>query len=44
MPAADTNAAVNWQDFGTSRWQLAIENYTNVPWRWKGPVQGPQQS
>ena len=25
MPAADTNAAVNWQDFGTSRWQLALK-------------------
>jgi hypothetical protein len=22
MPAADTSAAVNWQDYGTSRWQL----------------------
>jgi hypothetical protein len=21
-PAADANAAVNWQDIGTSRWQL----------------------
>jgi hypothetical protein len=23
--AASTNAAVNWRDYGTSRWQLAVE-------------------
>jgi hypothetical protein len=31
-------AAFNWQDFGTSRWQLMIELYINFPWLCnKGP-------
>jgi hypothetical protein len=25
------------KDFGTSRWQLAIESYTNFACSWKGP-------
>jgi len=24
-PAAGTNAAVNWQDYGRSRWQLSYQ-------------------
>jgi hypothetical protein len=36
MPADGTIAAVNSQDFGTSRWQLVIERYTNFPCIRKG--------
>jgi hypothetical protein len=28
-PAAGISAAGNWQDFGTSRWQLSKSAYTN---------------
>jgi len=35
-PAVGTEAAVKSQDFGTSRWQLRIERYTNFPGNRKG--------
>jgi hypothetical protein len=29
LPAAGTNAAVNWRDYGRSRWQLSEKIYTD---------------
>jgi hypothetical protein len=45
MPV-DCNFAALGQDFGTSRWQLVIERYTNVPRLRKGAlvaVNGPDR-
>ena len=37
-PAAGTAAALKLRDYGTSRWQLMIERYTNYPCIGKGCV------
>jgi len=31
LPADSINAAIHWREYGTSRWQLMIERYTNNP-------------
>ena len=38
LPAAGTNAAGNWRDFGTSRWRLYARTLSQVTPLWKRPL------